>query len=122
MHGFFSEIMVNAENIFLVETFQQNPVELLRGGEVGTERFFHDDSRAFLSAAGFSELIHNRSEQYRRNGEVMRRSQRRAEFLADGLKSRRIIVVTVHITQQTGKLFKSRLVKSAVFFKAVLYP
>ena len=67
-------------------------------------------------------MLHDRREQRRRNGKVERRSPRGSERLADGLERGGIIVVTVHVAQQSAQFLKCRPVKSAVLLKAVLCP
>ncbi len=52
----------------------------------------------------------------------MRRPLRSVEFFADRLKSGRVFVVAVYITQQADQLVESRRVDSAVFLEAVLCP
>ena len=55
-----------------------------------------------------------------RDGEVVRRPLRGAELLADGLERCRIVVVAVHITQQSGELLeRSRIDPAAVLLEAV---
>src|ERR1700722_14099160 len=52
----------------------------------------------------------------------MRRPFRSVEFFAERLKSGRICVVAVYITQQAGQLVESCSVESAVFLEAILSP
>jgi hypothetical protein len=53
----------------------------------------------------------------------MRRSLRRVQLLADGLKGSRVFVVAINITQQSGQFVeRRRLDFSAVFLDAVSRP
>ena len=52
----------------------------------------------------------------------MRRPLRGAQFLAQGLKRRRVVVIAVHVAQQAGQLLKRRRVEAAMLFQAVLGP
>src|SRR5881628_3082331 len=92
----FSQVMVDAEDRLLVEGAEQSLVEVLRRGEIVTERFFNDDASA-VGASSFGQLFHNHPEQHRRDGEIMRRLLRRAKLLPKGLKRRRLFIVAVNI-------------------------
>ena len=96
--------------VLLVEGAEQDPIERLRRGEVAPERLFDDDASA-LGAARLGELLHDHPEQRRRDGEVVRRPLRGAEFLADGLKGRRVVVVAVNVAQQAGELVEGRRIE-----------
>src|SRR5215472_13563161 len=73
----FSQIMVDAKDVLLVESAEQNLVKCLRRGKVVTEGFFDDDACA-IGTIRFGQLFHNKSKQCGRNGKVVRRSLRRA--------------------------------------------
>jgi hypothetical protein len=45
--------MIDAKDVLLVESAEQNPIELLRRSEVVTERFFDDDAST-IGATCFS--------------------------------------------------------------------
>src|SRR4030095_14819466 len=106
MHRSFSQIMIDAEDVLLVEAAEQNPIELLRRGEVVTEGFFNDDTSA-LGAVRLGQLFHDQLEQRGRDGEIVRRPLRGAELFTDRLKSRRVLIVTINIAQQAAELFES---------------
>ena len=95
----------------LVEGAEQNPVELLRRGEVVPEGLFDDDASA-VGAARLGQLFHDEPEQRGRDGEVVRRPLRGAELFADGLKGCRVFVVAVDIAQQAAQLVESRGIDS----------
>ena len=76
-------------------------LRLCAEAKISTERLFDDDAR-IGGAARFGQLFHDQSEQHGRDGEIVRRSLRRAQLLADGLKRGRIVVVAVNIPQQAG--------------------
>src|SRR5712692_11344994 len=85
VHRPLSQVMVDAEDRLLVEGAEQSVVELLRREEIVTERFFDDDASA-VRASSFGQLFHDRPEQHRRDGEIVRRLLRRAKLLTQGLK------------------------------------
>ena len=100
---------------------EQDPVELLRRGQVSAERLFDDDAGA-LGAARLGELFHDQPEQRGWDGEVVRRPLGGAEFLADGLKGCRVVVVAVDVAQQAAELVEGRGIEAAVFLDAVACP
>ncbi len=59
------QIVVDPKNRFLVEGPEQDPVELLRRGDIMTKGFFDDDAGA-LGAAGLGQLLDHKLEQRRR--------------------------------------------------------
>src|SRR4029453_6198873 len=112
MHRSLAEVMVDAKDRCLVEGTEQNLVEFLCGGAVVTEGFFNDDASAF-SAVRLRQLFHDQTEQRRWDSEVGRRPLCGAQLLANGLKGRRVLVVTVNIVEQAGQLVESSAVESA---------
>src|SRR5499426_3323118 len=72
VHRPLAQVMVDAEDRLLVEGAEQRAVERLRRKAIMTERFFNDDASA-VRAASFAQLFHNRLEQPRRDGEIVRR-------------------------------------------------
>src|SRR6266481_9981212 len=103
MHWPLPKVMVDAENGRLVESGQQDPIELPRRRQVMSEGFF-DDYACVLGRARFGELLHNQLEQHGRNGEVVGRPLSRSKFFPDGLKSGGVFVVAVNIAQQAAQL------------------
>src|SRR5262249_43746774 len=77
MDGSFSQIMIDAEDVLLVESAEQNLVKCLRRGQVVAEGLFDDDAGA-ASTIRFGQLFHNKSKQCGRNSEVVSRSLRSA--------------------------------------------
>src|SRR5215813_7778235 len=119
VHWQLAQVMVDAEDRFLVEGAEQRAVERLRRAEIVPERFFNDDARA-VRAFSFAQLVHNRLEQAGRDGEIVRRLLRRAKLLTEGLKRCRVLIVAVHIAQQTTQFFESGGINPAVVFNAVM--
>src|SRR5215468_231255 len=113
--------MVDAEDRLLVEGAQQRAVERLRREEIVTERFFNDDASA-VRASSFAQLCHNRLEQPRRDGKIVRRLLRRAKLLPERLKRCRVLIVAVNIAQQTTQFFERGGMHPAVFLKAIMRP
>ena len=62
-----AEVMVDAEDVLLVESPEQNPIKRLRRNKVVTEGFFNDDSSA-LSTVCLGQLFHDEPKQRRRDG------------------------------------------------------
>ena len=71
-----------------VERAEQDLVERVRRCEVAAERLLDDDARACAVQPAVAELLDDRAEQGRRNGEVVRRTLRGAELLAERLERR----------------------------------
>src|SRR4029434_11157038 len=105
----------------LLKSRQQGSVEPPGGSQIRAEWLFDDDARASC-ASRFSELLHDRCEQGRRNGQVVRRPLGGAEFFAKLLKSRRVCRVAVHTPQQAGQSLKRCGVNAAVMFQTVARP
>src|SRR5262245_23459788 len=57
----FPQIMIDSEDVLLVESAEQNPVEFLRRDTIMTERFFNHDASA-VRASSFVQLFHDRAE------------------------------------------------------------
>ena len=77
------------------------------------ERLLDDDARA-RRCSRLRELLDDRPEQHWRDGEVVRRPLGGAEFLADGLERRRVLVVAVDVAQQAAQLVEGGGVEPAV--------
>ena len=79
-------------------------------------------TRAPCAAVRLRQLLDNRFEQHRRNGQVMGGPLRPAEFFAERLEGGGIVVIAVHVTQQAAQLLERRWIDSAVLFEAVAEP
>src|SRR5262245_31205983 len=119
VHRPLAQVMVDAKDRLLVEGTEQGTVERLRREEIVTERFFNNDARA-VRASSFAQLFHNCLEQPGRNGEIVRWPLRRAQLLPEGLKRRRVLIVAVHIAQQTTQLCERGGIDPAVLLHAVM--
>src|SRR5262249_56344743 len=86
------EVVVDAEDGALVKGGQKDAVQFPGRREVVAEGLFDDDPGA-RRAARRGELFHDHFEQRGRNGEVVRRPLGRPEFLAEGLKRCRALVI-----------------------------
>src|SRR5262244_1283409 len=73
----FSQIMIDAKDVLLVESAEQNLVKCLRRGQVVTEGLFDDDAGA-IGTIRFGQLFHNKSKQCGWDGQVVRWPLRRA--------------------------------------------
>jgi hypothetical protein len=49
-HRSFPQVMIDAKDVLLVESAEQNSIEFLRRDEVVTERFFNDDASTISAA------------------------------------------------------------------------
>ncbi len=119
MNRLLPQVMIDAENRFLVESREQDAIERQCRNEVVSERFFDDDAGG-VGAVGLGELLHNQAEEHGRDGEVVGRPLSGTELLADGLKGSRILVIPVHVMEQAAQLVESGGIESAVLFKTVL--
>src|SRR5580704_339879 len=81
-----------------------------------------DDDPAISGAVALLKLLKHRFEHRGRDREVVGRPLRSFELLAERLKSCRIVVVSIHIAQQSGKLLKGRGIDPTMFFEAVMRP
>ena len=86
-----------------------------------SKRLLDDDARS-LGTARLGKLFHDCPKQQGRDGEVVRRPLGGAEFLADGLERRRVLVIAVHITQQAGQLVEGGGIESPVVLQTVARP
>ena len=118
LHRPLAEVVVDAEDRRLVESAQEDLVERLRRVEVVAERLLDDDPGA-RGAARLAELLHDQLEQAGRDGQVVGRVLGGAEFLAEGLEGRRVLVVAVDVAEQAAELGERGLVDAAVLFEAV---
>src|SRR5579872_4614222 len=66
-----AQVMIDAKDGPLLEGAEQNRIQGSRGFQIGSERLLNDDSR-FLGAAGFAELLYDRPEENRGDGQVVR--------------------------------------------------
>src|SRR4030095_8042903 len=107
VHRPFSQVMIDAEDVLLIEGAEQDLIKLLRRGEVVPEGFLNDNASAFGTVC-LGQLFHDEPEQCRRDGEVVRRPLCGAELLTNGLKGRRVFIVAINIAQQTAELVESR--------------
>ena len=108
MHRPLSQVMVDAEDHLLVKGREENPIKLLRRGEVMSKRLLDNDAGS-LGASSLGKVFHDGPEEQRRDGEVVRRPLGGAEFLADGLERRRVVVIagkSGNITTVTNPLDK----------------
>src|SRR5438477_668426 len=71
LHRLLAEIVVDPEDLALVEVLPEHLVELLRGGEVVTERLLDDQARPAGRAPALAERLDDLRERRRRNGEVV---------------------------------------------------
>src|SRR4029453_529289 len=94
VHGPLSEVVIDAKDVILVETLEQDRVEIARGNEVVSERLLDNDARP-RRAARRGELLDDRAEESRRYREIMRRAPRRAKLFLDPQKRRGIAVVAI---------------------------
>jgi hypothetical protein len=86
-----------------------------------SKRLLDDDARS-LGTARLGKLFHDCPEEQRRDGEVVRRPLSGAEFLADGLERRRIVVIAVHVAEQAGQLVEGPGIESPVLLQTVARP
>src|SRR5215470_4172975 len=114
--------MIDAEDVLLVESPEQNPIELLRREQIVTEGFFNDNTST-IGAACLGEPFHDEPEERRRDGKVMRWPLCRVQLLADGLEGSCVFIVTVNIAQQAAQLVEGRRIDpSTVFLDTVSRP
>jgi hypothetical protein len=114
----FAQVVVDAKNVFFPEDAVHHPVQSLRCGKIMSERFFDYDARA-IGATRFAEPMNDGLEQAGRDGKIVRRLLRVAQFSAQLLKSRRIGIVAVNIVHESAQTAKSVRVQTAIALNAV---
>ena len=88
---------------------QQDRVERLRRGEVVAERLLDDDARARRCSPTLAELLDDRAEQHRRDGEVVRRAAARCRAPCGcAWNVAGSVVVAVDVAQQAGRAWRTR--------------
>src|SRR5579872_389822 len=65
-------------------------------------------------------MFDHEAKERRRNGQIMRRPLRFAELPSQGLKSGRVRIIAINVSQQVNKLAESCGINPAVFFQAVV--
>src|SRR5271156_2766703 len=98
--------MINAKNSGFREHRLQNRVQVLRGFQVVSKRFFDDHAR-IRGAARFSQALHHRGEQTRRNRQVMRGIFRAAKRCAQLFERLGVLIVAINIFQEAHE-FRER--------------
>src|SRR5262245_17125956 len=116
--GALAEIVVDTKDVILVEDTKQNSVKFLRRCEIVSERLFHDDPRT-PAAIRFRQMFNDGFKQNRRNCEVMRRAFRVFKFFPQRRERLWILIVAIHVPEQTDQLFESSGIDAAVFFQAI---
>ena len=91
--------MIDAEDVLLVESAEQNPIEFLRREQIVTERFFNDDSSP-TGAACLGELFYDQPEERRRDSEVMSRPACFPERFLDRRECIAVVVIPTYILEQ----------------------
>ena len=112
------EIVINPEDRALVEGAAQDVVQCLCRGKIVTERLLDDDPRTGRTARS-GQLLHHRTEQRGRDGEVVRGPLGGPELAAQGIERRRIAVVAVNILEQAGQFLERHPIEPSVFFHAI---
>ena len=118
MNRGFAQVVVDAKNVFFPEDAVHHPVQCLRCGKILSEGFLDYDARA-RGATRLAEPLNDGPEQTGRDGEIVRRLLRIAQFPAQLLKSRRIGIVAVNVVQAAAQAAKSVRVKTTIPFDAV---
>ena len=119
--GRLPEVVVDPEDVALDERAEQDPIQLARRGEVLAEGLLDDDAGAFR-AARLRQLFDDRSEQRRRDRQVVRGVLGAGELAPERREGRRILVVPVDVAQQAAQLGERVAVEAAVLLDAVLRP
>jgi hypothetical protein len=99
---FLAEIVVDAEDGFLIEDQVQHPVQPPRRLEVPPEGLFHHQACA-LSAAGLFKPLYDRFKHGRRDGKVMERMVEAGQLLLQLVESGLISIVAAYVVQKSGQ-------------------
>ena len=118
LNGVFAQVVVDAKNVFFPEDAVHHSVQCLRCGKILSERFFDHDARA-RGTTRLAEPMNDGLEQAGRDGEIVRRPLRVAQFPPQRLKSRRIGIVAVNVVHAAAQAAKSVRVQTAIVLNAV---
>ena len=118
VHRPLAQVVIDAKDRLLLEGAEQRAVERLGRGKVVAEGLFDDDSRP-LGAARSGQLLDDRPEQRRGDGEVMRGPLGPAQLLTKVCEGGRVAIVAVDVAQESAQLVERRCVESAVLRHAV---
>ena len=83
---------------------------------------FSTTTRAPSCATRLRQLFHDRSEERRRNRQVVCRVLCASELAAERLKGRRVLIVAVDVLKQSGQFGERRTVQASVLLDAFLRP
>ena len=75
-----------------------------------------------LGAAGAGEIFHNNAERGGWDSQIVGRPLRLAQFPMERLKSRRVVIIPVHVAEQARQLLKGHGIQSAVFLHTIHGP
>ena len=121
MDGALAKVVVDPEDVGLHEGPEEDPIQLSRRGEVLAEGLLDDDPGA-VRAARSRQLLHDRSEERRRNREVVGRVLGAGELAPERLERRRILVVAVDVAEQPAQRGEGVGVEAAVLLDALSRP
>src|SRR6185369_18065627 len=82
LHRLLAEVVIDAEDVGLVEDRVQRVLQRLGRGEIATERFLDDHTRA-VGTAALAKTAHDGWKHARRNGEIVQWMLRGAELGAE---------------------------------------
>ena len=93
MNRTFPKVVINPEDLRFVESAEYDFVKVAGRFEGAAERFLDHDARAF-GTTGLFEVLDDRAEQYRWNGQIVCRMLSPTEFFAERIESGAVPVVT----------------------------
>jgi len=91
--------MVDAEDGVFRELRSRDVIELPRGGQVASERFFDNDARMLGQVRGAKSFDH-RLEERGRDGQVVRRVPSATQLLFNRRERARVVIIPTHVLEQ----------------------
>ena len=107
--------------MIFIESGEQYPVEVVRGGEIMPERLLDNDAGS-VSAIGVGELFHYGAKQRGWDRQIVCWPLRRTELLANGLKRRPVGIVAVDVAQEPRQFVERCRIEAAMFLQAISCP
>ena len=116
-----SKVMVDAKDVALSKSREQNPIEILRRRQI-TPKGLLDNHPGTLCAAGFRQMLDHRSKQRAAEWPDNAPDAEPPSSFAKRVEGCAVCVIAIDITEQAAQLFESCGIKPSVFLQAIFSP